>query len=86
MKEDSIENIINRTKPFTRWWWFSGEIKEEDIRYQLDWVKENNFGGVEIAWVYPNPASYKPGEEWHSPEWSEQVEYAKKYAEEKKIG
>ena len=40
-------------KPYTRWWWFASEIQNEDIKYQLEWLKENGFGGVEIAWVYP---------------------------------
>ena len=39
------------SKPLTRWWWFARLIKEEDVRYNLDWVKKNGFGGVEIAWV-----------------------------------
>lgn len=71
------------SKPYTRWWWFSGEIKEEAITFQLDWLKRNNFGGVEIAWVYPLPNS-KPGPKWLSKEWSEKVSFAKKYAD--KIG
>ncbi len=41
------------SKPSTRWWWFATEIKKPDIKYQLDWAKANNFGGVEVAWVYP---------------------------------
>ena len=40
-------------KPYTRWWWFASEIQNSDIKYQLEWLKENGFGGVEIAWVYP---------------------------------
>lgn len=68
------------SKPLTRWWWFSGIIDEETIRYQLDWAKNNNFGGVEIAFVYPLLDS-KPGPKWLSPEWSEKCKYAKKYAE-----
>lgn len=67
-------------KPYTRWWWFSGSIRQEDIRFQLNWLKANGFGGVEIAWVYPLPGS-EPGPEWLSPEWSRIVAYAKQYAQ-----
>src|SRR4030043_406932 len=66
-------------KPYTRWWWFSGLIEEPVIRYQLDWVKANNFGGVEIARVYPLPDS-KPGPVWLSEEWTQIVLYTKEYA------
>jgi hypothetical protein len=80
----SLESI---NKPYARYWWFASMIKEEDIRFNLDWLKSNGFGGVEIAWVYPlnrfNKAdtSYTPRQEWLSPEWTKIVEYAVKYAD-----
>ena len=83
-------------KPYTRWWWFASDIKKEDIARQLDWLKERNFGGVEIAWVYPlNIERYKrfytwitdeerrvvePRQKWQSAEWSEIVAFAKEYS------
>lgn len=36
-------------RPFVRWWWFSGDIKLDDLQYQLDWVKSAGFSGVEIG-------------------------------------
>jgi hypothetical protein len=88
-REDKIRYASS--KPVTRWWWFARLIKEEDIRYNLDWVKKNGFGGVEIAWVYPlnrkrfysEPldTNYLPRQEWLSPEWSAVVAYAKHYAD-----
>jgi len=83
------------SKPCTRWWWFATEIKKPDIRHQLDWLKEMNFGGVEIAWVYPlyrYQAMYAQkynrhypkdtsAQKWLSPEWSDVVAYTKAYAD-----
>ncbi|MEM7037500.1 MAG: glycosyl hydrolase [Bacteroidota bacterium] len=83
------------SKPSTRWWWFATEIKKPDVRHQLDWAKEHNFGGVEIAWVYPlyrydkmYARSYgrhypkdSSAQKWLSPEWTEVVTYAKQYAD-----
>ncbi len=83
------------SKPCTRWWWFATEIKKPDIKYQLDWAKANNFGGVEVAWVYPlhrYKAFYESfhkryypadssAQKWLSPEWSDVVIYTKKYAD-----
>jgi len=83
------------SKPCTRWWWFATEIKKEDVQYQLDWAKEMNFGGVEIAWVYPlyrYQAMYAQkynrhypidtsAQTWLSPEWSAMVAYTKAYAD-----
>lgn len=67
-------------KPYTRWWWFSNEIKKSDIATQLDWVKRNNFGGVEIAWVYPQPNQPR-GAKWLSNEWSDLVAFTKNYCD-----
>ena len=83
------------SKPCTRWWWFATEIRKPDIKYQLDWLKSMNFGGVEIAWVYPLYRYQKmyaekynrhypvdtTAQPWLSPEWSDVVSYAKSYAD-----
>lgn len=75
------------SRPYARYWWFASMIKKEDVKYNLDWLKENGFGGVELAWVYPlnrfNPedTTYTPRQEWLSPEWTEIVGYTVKYAD-----
>ncbi len=92
--EDRIE-FYPTSKPFIRWWWFATDIQPDDIRYQLDWAKKNNFGGVEIAWVYPlyryqrmyerNYDRHYPvdtsAQEWLSQEWSDMVAFTKRYAD-----
>jgi len=94
-KTESSSIFFPSDKPSTRWWWFATEIKKTDIKHQLDWAKQNNFGGVEIAWVYPlyryqrmYERSYgrhypkdTTAQEWLSPEWSEVVEYTKLYCD-----
>ncbi len=102
-RREDINDVISEdrltinlpAKPYTRWWWFATEIKREDISYQLDWFKRMNFGGVEIAWVYPlyryqQMYAQKYGrhypkdttaQEWLSPEWSEMVAFTKQYAD-----
>jgi hypothetical protein len=71
-----------------RYWWFASEIRKADIRYNLDWLKDHGFGGVELAWVYPLNAmdttldqEYTPRPEWLGPEWRKMVEYAMRYAD-----
>jgi hypothetical protein len=74
-------------KPYTRWWWFATQMKKEDIAADLDWCKQKGFGGVEVAWIYPDwwsdedQAKLSLPPKWLSPEWSELVSYAKQYAE-----
>jgi hypothetical protein len=75
------------SKPYTRWWWFSGSISADDVSHQLDWIKEKGFGGVEIAWVYPLDAeSNEKRMEFLGAEWADIVAYAKAYAEKIGIG
>jgi hypothetical protein len=97
-KEKENKNTLHypSSKPYTRWWWFARTIEKEDIKAQLNWAKENNFGGVEIAWVYPLnrkrfytevlDTTYTPRQEWLSKEWSEIVAFTKRYAESIGIG
>jgi len=69
-------------KPYTRWWWFASEPDTMDIKYQLEWLKEQGFGGVEIAWIYPmHGDSTVKRVGWLSPEWSDAVAYAKQTAD-----
>lgn len=75
----AVKEVYKNSKPYVRWWWFSGKIEPEVVKYQLDWCKKNNFGGVELAFMYPLPNS-EPGPEWLSEEWSRAVAFAKEYA------
>ncbi len=71
-------------KPLTRWWWFASVIDTADIASQLEWLDENGFGGVEIAWVYPLKGdSAAERDVWLSPEWSRTAAFAKKRASER---
>ena len=88
VKSNSVLSPLELTsKPYTRYWWFASMIRKDDIKFNLDWLKANGFGGVEIAWVYPlnrfNPldTTYTPRQEWLSREWSEIVGYAISYAD-----
>jgi len=72
-------------KPMTRWWWFASEIKKEDVGAQLDWLKANGFGGVEVAWIYPlnrmkkDTITITPRQPWLGSEWTDVVKYCKEY-------
>ncbi|MBN2415532.1 hypothetical protein JXO52_06805 [bacterium] len=75
------------SKPYTRWWWFAAPVDTADILYQLDWLRMNGFGGVEIAWVYPGDGEPKEGTPaWLSAEWSDLVSFTKREAERRGLG
>jgi len=93
--EQTDKYFYENTQPKTRWWWFATEIKPADVENQLNWLKANNFGGVEIAWVYPlhrYQSMYKrlydrhypvdtTAQKWLSSEWSDVVAFTKSYAD-----
>jgi len=93
--ESQVVSFYPSSKPFARWFWFATEIKKPDIKYQLDWAKQNNFGGLEVVWVYPlyryqawfarDYNRYYPkdttAQKWLSPEWSDVVNYTKSYSD-----
>jgi hypothetical protein len=91
-EDSNPKNFILSSKPYARYWWFASMIKDEDVRYNLDWLKAHGFGGVEVAWVYPlnrfnkSDTSYTPRQEWLSPEWTKIVDFTVKYADSIGIG
>lgn len=95
MKPQAPNPYYLSSKPMVRWFWFATEIKERDVKHQLDWLKENNFGGAEIAWLYPlyryqfwyerdfnrrYPVDTS-AQKWLSKEWTDIVAYTKRYAD-----
>lgn len=85
--QDSYDDLYSSCKPYTRWWWFSSEIDTNDVRDQLIWLKDNEFGGVEIAWIYPMFLdSAKVHTAFLSPEWARPVVVAKRVADSLGLG
>ena len=75
------------SKPWTRWWWFAGDVDSSGVREQLAWLRSNEFGGVEIAWVYPRGGREDiMRQKWQSPEWSAIVAYAARCADSLGLG
>ncbi|MBK8955002.1 MAG: hypothetical protein IPM34_05525 [Saprospiraceae bacterium] len=94
-RKDAPNPFYQTTKPMVRWFWFATQIKEEDVKYQLDWAKNKHFGGVEIAWLYPLHRYQEwfardfnrhypvdtSAQKWLSEEWTDIVAYTKSYAD-----
>jgi hypothetical protein len=75
------------SKPYTRWWWLAGPFRREDIRFQLEWLRSEGFGGVELAWLRPSwMGDADPEIEWLGPEWSDLVALTKQEAERLGLG
>ncbi len=84
---DPSSDLYPTCKPYTRWWWFSSDIDTNDVRNQLIWLKEHEFGGVEIAWIYPMFLdSNTVHHDFLSPEWAKPVVLAKRVADSLGLG
>lgn len=81
----SHELLYPDSRPWTRWWWFNVELRDEDIKSQIEWVRSNGFGGVELAFIYPLPGQ-KRGPDFLSSGWSQKVAYAKRCCESLGLG
>ncbi|MBP7497012.1 MAG: hypothetical protein KA792_05045 [Bacteroidales bacterium] len=86
-KNNIILPALNPAKPGVLWWWFAGKIKEEDVRYQIDWLKENNIGSVLIFFLYPlnkikkDTINYAPRYEFLGKDFSNITASTKKYCD-----
>jgi hypothetical protein len=80
--------MFSSTRPYVRWWWFADVIAVPVLERQLHWVRDNGFGGVEIAWVYPYGTECDPTSvpRLFSSEWRELVEETFKLCEELDLG
>lgn len=84
---DETATLYPNYKPYTRWWWHAAEIDTNAVRDQLIWMKEHEFGGVEIAWIYPMFCdSTTPHPAFLSPEWAQPVVCAKRIADSLGLG
>ena len=93
-KESKImrpNDVFPDSRPFTRWWWLKGPFNKADIKAQLAWMKQQGFGGVELAWIFPSwdnekePLTYKKME-WLSTDFKTTIAYTKKCAEKLGLG
>ncbi len=75
-------------KPMVRWWWFGAAVEKPEILRELQQMKADNIGGVEMAFVYPevvdDPAKGLVNLPFLSPEFLDDVHYAQ--AEGRKLG
>lgn len=67
-------------KPWTRWWWFEERLNPADITSQLEWMRDNGFGGAEVAWWTHNGTVDPEAPEFLAPEWAAYCLHARKEA------
>jgi alpha-L-rhamnosidase len=75
-------------KPMVRWWWFGIAVERPEILRELQQMKADGIGGVELAFVYPqvvdNPEKGLVNQRFLSQAMLDNVAYAQ--AEARKLG
>ncbi|MGA7159318.1 MAG: glycosyl hydrolase [Acidobacteriaceae bacterium] len=70
----------NNARPMVRWWWFGVAVEKPEILRELQQMKADGIGGVELAFVYPqvlnDPARGLVNLPFLSPTMLEAVAYA----------
>jgi hypothetical protein len=51
--EKSFENPPDDCRIMMRWWWFGPAVKKSELQRELEQMKAEGIGGVEIATLYP---------------------------------
>ena len=75
-------------RPMVRWWWFGVAVQKPEILHELQQMKADGIGGVELAFVYPqvlnDPSRGLENLPFLSPKMLEAVTYAQ--TEARKLG
>src|SRR5277367_5721677 len=75
-------------KPMVRWWWFGIAVDKPEILRELQQMKADGIGGVELAFEYPqvadDPAKGLVNQPFLSPSMLDSVTYAQ--SEARKLG
>src|SRR5580704_11538019 len=76
------------SRPMVRWWWFGTAVEKPEILRELQQMKTDGIGGVELAFVYPqvldNPTKSLINDPFLSPAMLDNVRYAQ--SEARKLG
>jgi alpha-L-rhamnosidase len=86
--KQNFQNPPADTKPMMRWWWFGTSVEKPEILRELQQMKADGIGGVELAFVYPQvldaPAKGLINDPFLSPAMLGNVRYAQ--SEARKLG
>src|ERR1700761_3732582 len=79
-----FDNPPAQDRPMVRWWWFGAAVEKSEILRELQQMKADNIGGVELAFVYPevvdDPVKGLRNFPFLSPEMLDSVHYAQEEA------
>lgn len=79
-----LKTPSDQARPMMRWWWFGVAADKHEILRELQQMKADGIGGVELAFVYPqvvnDPAKGLHNDPFVGPEMLENVRYAQQEA------
>ncbi|WP_213805839.1 glycosyl hydrolase [Granulicella sp. dw_53] len=86
--KQQFQNPPADARPMMRWWWFGTAVEKPEILRELQQMKADGIGGVELAFVYPQildePSKNLVNQIFVGPEMLDNVRYAQ--SEGRKLG
>ena len=68
-------SVTNVTHPWTRWWWHGSAVTKEDLKANMEELKNAGFGGVEVTAIYGTKGYEKKDISFLSPEWMNNLKF-----------
>lgn len=81
-KDSDKKNNINKSKPYTYWWWHGNAVDSVNIAYNLEMMQRAGIGGVHIVPIYGVKGMENKSLDYLSPQWVEMVKYSSRKASE----
>ena len=80
------EELSFEAKPWTRWWWQGSAVTKDGISLELEAIKANGFGGLEITPIYGILGEEESFIDFLSPEWMDMLEHTLEEAQRLGLG
>src|SRR5438093_234246 len=71
--KSAFQNPSNDSRNWTRWWWFGPEATREGIAYELEQMRKQGIGGVEMQCM--PPVHLEGNFEFLSDQWAQMVKF-----------
>ena len=78
--------VSKETRPWARWWWMGSAVDSTNLTYNMENLKKEGFGGVELTAIYGVKGYEKQFRTFESPDWMKMLEYTLKEGQRLDLG
>lgn len=78
--------VSKETRPWARWWWLGSAVDTANLTYNLENMKNEGFGGVELTAIYGVKEYEDQFRTFESPDWMKMLEFTLKEGQRLDLG